>query len=261
MAGWIGNPAEWRRELAAAVLIGLFLGAIGPFGTYMNGGMGIRVAYWVGILVVGLVLYGVGVRAALAIGRRHGQPDWFVLPAAVVVLAGPMSAICAYTVTALWPHVGPRMRPLDWYLQGLVMALPMSAILVWSRSAFPVRRAPPPGRTQALLDRLPPRLGRNLLCLQMEDHYVRVHTDRGSELILLALKDAIADLGAVEGLQVHRSWWVRREAVAEPIQRGRNLTLRLTNGLEVPVSRSQVLAVKEAGWLAQARPPSQTAAP
>ena len=38
-------------------------------------------------------------------------------------------------------------------------------------------QAPTPGA--GFLDRLPPRLGRELLCLQMEDHYVRAHTRQG----------------------------------------------------------------------------------
>ena len=44
------------------------------------------------------------------------------------------------------------------------------------RAASDRRRGQPGGR---FLDRLPPRLGRDLLCLQMEDHYVRAHTARG----------------------------------------------------------------------------------
>ena len=99
------------------------------------------------------------------------------------------------------------------------------------------------------LDRLPPRLGRDLLCLQMEDHYVRAYTARGSDLVLTPLKEAIAELGAVDGLQVHRSWWVARAAVAEPLVRGRSVALRLTNGVEAPVSRAQVARLRAAGWL------------
>ncbi len=83
----------------------------------------------------------------------------------------------------------------------------------------------------------------------MEDHYVRAHTARGSDLILIPLKEAMAELEGVDGLQVHRSWWVAREAVAEPLTSGRNLTLRLTNGLEAPVSRASIARLKAAGWL------------
>ena len=73
-----------------------------------------------------------------------------------------------------------------------------------------------PGLQKTLfLDRMPPRVGRELLALQMEDHYVRAHTEHGSALILMSLKEAIAELGDAEGMQVHRSWWVARGAVAD----------------------------------------------
>ncbi|MFV4649348.1 LytTR family DNA-binding domain-containing protein, partial [Mycobacterium tuberculosis] len=87
------------------------------------------------------------------------------------------------------------------------------------RSAAVAEVLPSTGAERSLLDRLPPRLGRNLLCLRMEDHYVRAHTDRGSDLLLMPLKAAVAELGEVEGMQVHRSWWVARSAVAEVDER------------------------------------------
>ena len=72
---------------------------------------------------------------------------------------------------------------------------------------------------------------------------------RGSDLVLTPLKDAIAELGATEGLQVHRSWWVARDRGRRAGDPGRNLALRLTNGLEVPVSRASVAKLRAAGWL------------
>jgi hypothetical protein len=105
------------------------------------------------------------------------------------------------------------------------------------------------GASARFLDRLPARLGRNLLCLQMEDHYVRAHTDRGSELILTPLKDAIDELAEIDGAHVHRSWWVARNAVAEAIVDGRKHVLRLTNGLEAPVARASVAKLRAMGWL------------
>jgi DNA-binding LytR/AlgR family response regulator len=83
----------------------------------------------------------------------------------------------------------------------------------------------------------------------MEDHYVRVHTPQGSDLVLTPLKEAMAELAAVDGLQVHRSWWVARSAVAGSASAGRNLKLRLANGMEVPVSRASIARLRASGWL------------
>jgi DNA-binding LytR/AlgR family response regulator len=105
------------------------------------------------------------------------------------------------------------------------------------------RSAAPPS---PLNERLPPAVRGTVLCLQMQDHYVRIYTDRGSHLVLMRLKDAIAELNGTDGLRVHRSWWAARVAVRSVSRTGRTTTLHLSNGLTVPVSQpylADVLAV------------------
>ena len=85
----------------------------------------------------------------------------------------------------------------------------------------------------------------------MEDHYVRIHTARGSTLLHVPMAVAVAALAGRPGLRVHRSWWVAKTAVANAVQDGRNLRLVLTNGLHAPVARSQVAAARHAGLLAR----------
>jgi hypothetical protein len=68
---WFGGWRDLRRELAVTVAIGLFLGALGPFGTYVNGGLAERTLYWVGTMVFGVLAYGFGVRFALSVGARY----------------------------------------------------------------------------------------------------------------------------------------------------------------------------------------------
>lgn len=82
----------------------------------------------------------------------------------------------------------------------------------------------------------------------MEDHYVRVFTDAGESLVLLRLSDAIAEVQEVPGLQIHRSHWIARAAVArmERLPDGR-LRLHLVNGSVLPVSRTFAKQVREAG--------------
>ena len=69
------------------------------------------------------------------------------------------------------------------------------------------------GRTARFLDRLPPELGRDLVCLKMADHYVEVFTTSGSTLILIRFADVVAELEDAGGLRVHRSYWVVRDHV------------------------------------------------
>ncbi|WP_375393378.1 LytTR family DNA-binding domain-containing protein [uncultured Sphingomonas sp.] len=99
------------------------------------------------------------------------------------------------------------------------------------------------------LDRLPPAIGSDLIALEQEDHYLRVHTALGSALILMRMRDAADELAAVDGARIHRSWWVARDAVAAVIRRDRAVALRLVNGLEAPVARAAAPALRARGWL------------
>ena len=97
--------------------------------------------------------------------------------------------------------------------------------------------------------RIPGALGHDLLALEMEDHYLRIHTMAGSGLILLRLRDAVSELGPQRGRQVHRSWWVAQGAVASVERYNGRHALLLRNGLCVPVSRTFRDDLKKAGWL------------
>ena len=265
MGALIGDGREWRRELIGAVLVGVFFGLVGPFGTYFNDTVGMRIAFWVGMMVAGFLIYGPLLRLALGLGARFGQPIWFTAPLAVLVIAAPVGLMSAVVVVRLWPTVGPHMRPIDWYGQAVVLGLPLCALALWSRRAFPSQPrsaplstgsppaglSPPTPAARSFLDRLPPRLGRTLLCLQMEDHYVRVHRLSGSRLELMPLHEAIARYGQAGGVQVHRSWWVAASAIDGAERDLRNWRLRLNNGLVVPVARNRIAEVRARGWIGE----------
>lgn len=270
-----GTPREWAQDLAIATAIGVFLGFIGPFGSFYGGSTELRVVYWVVNLWIGFTVLSIVVRLSIKAGIRFDLPIWFALPVGVAIGSLPAGFLVALLSGLFWPGNHGRISPfLVWYSQMLVIAEPFSFAYYFLGDRGPTQRGwrasaakatqdrsalvqPTVSRPTSVvavsapsfLDRLPPRLGRDLLCLQMEDHYVRAHTAKSSDLILTPLKDAIAELGDTPGMQVHRSWWVAKAAVAEPVANGRNLSLRLINGLEVPVSRASVAKLKLAGWL------------
>jgi len=101
---------------------------------------------------------------------------------------------------------------------------------------------------------MPPAFANDhVTCLQMEDHYVRVHQGSGSRLELMPMADAIARYGAV-GIRTHRSWWVAVSAVRAIERDGRNIRLRLDGGVIVPVARNRVAAVRAVPTLARLFP-------
>jgi DNA-binding LytR/AlgR family response regulator len=118
---------------------------------------------------------------------------------------------------------------------------------------FPVIAATPamPACTipSGFADRLPPRLraGR-LQAIAAEDHYLRVHTDLGSDLVLMRIGDAATLLESLPGARVHRSWWVARDAVTGSRSTNGNIMLELACGLDVPVSRAAKRDLAADGW-------------
>ncbi len=92
--------------------------------------------------------------------------------------------------------------------------------------------------------RLPVELGKDIISLQAQDHYIKVTTTKGSEMILLRLADAEQELAAISGIRIHRSWWIAKKH-AKGLSRDNNkLMLELSNGEMVPVSRSYAKDVR-----------------
>lgn len=106
------------------------------------------------------------------------------------------------------------------------------------------------GLRPKLLDRIPLAKRGMLIRLEVEDHYVRAVTDKGSEMLLMRLADAIAEAG--DGRRTHRSHWVSN-AGARALEReaGKNgrLFLHCIDGARLPVSRSHAAAVQD--WMKQ----------
>ena len=117
----------------------------------------------------------------------------------------------------------------------------------------PPERSPPsvspPSQSarSALNDRLPHAIRGKLAYLSMQDHYVEVHTDKGTTLVLMRLADAIREAGDIPGLQIHRSHWVALDAVTGNRRKDGKLFLKLGESVLLPVSRSYATAVRKAG--------------
>ena len=257
-------------DLAAMTAIGVFLAVIGPFGS-IAAPLPERLVTWIGFAWLGYACYRPMQSVANWGERTLALPRWGMLFAAVLLGTVPMSvavvALNSQPFGALeWPGldnamatyfsvlvIGGAVTLLFNLVQGgsrTAVAAPVSlSPVVPANAPEPVLSpsvAPPPN---PLLDQLPAELGSAIIALEMEDHYLRVHTALGSALVLMRLRDGIALLGDMEGMQVHRSWWVARGAVEDVVRDGRNIRLKLARGIEAPVARAQVAALREARWI------------
>lgn len=258
----------WDRVLVEfGLLVGFWmLGAvIGPFGTFLELTFTERLIYWGFMTAVNWAQ----VRLALILLSQpfllRFQNFW-----TLIIGASALASVPA-TFEVIWLEDTFRTHKLGFFvcyiyvfLLTLAITGPVTRIFFWAdlKAAEQAENEQTGAVTPVVektgdapcrfLARLPAELGRDIICVGSEDHYVRVYTRAGDDLILLRFSDAVAELAdndALPGMQVHRSWWVADAGRAGVVREGRKILLSLKNDMQVPVSRSFQPAVREAGWL------------
>lgn len=240
--------ADWLRALAVAGAAGLFLTFVGAMET---GRMPLltRLAYWMPLMLGGAV---VGAALSWLVGRipRARSNTWLFGALLSVVIAVPITLLVWGYTRWLFGGGTPSLFGLFWSV--LVISAAMTALMILVSRPGRVTHAAPagaPATSVRFIERLPAKLkGAALYAVSAEDHYLRLHTSKGSDLILMRLSDAIAELEGLEGAQTHRSWWVARDAVESARRDGDKMVLTLKGGALAPVSRPNVRPLREAGW-------------
>lgn len=236
------------NSLYGAIALGVFLGFAGPFGSFRSLAAPQRYAFWFGCVATG---YGLAI-ATLQILRPVAAFASLPKVAAIVVVGListlPMMFVVAWALEVVLP--GRSTAPgqlVSLYFSVAAVQLVIAGIAVW-----PFLNPPRPARPaeESNLDRffarVPERLGRDLLALEAQDHYLLVHTRRGSALISMRLSEAVQILPPQLGFQAHRRWWIARSEVAGMRRQGHQTLIALTGGLTVPVGRTYLAAVRSA---------------
>jgi len=244
------NFPPWSRRAAAElglwIAIGLVMAVLGPFGTAALSPLE-RTAYWVGCIVGGGVI-GIGIDEAI---RRLTDSLWIRVMAVSVLMTPPVTVLVWLMYHG---RVGARLTWENLLTPGFeVFVVCFAAMLfrqlVWTRRLAPPTAAATQDPYAAFRQRLSARRRQaRLIAIEAEDHYLRVHTDNGDELITARFGDALQELASAAGYRTHRSWWVAADAI-ETVRwlRGRG-EARLKGGLVAPISRSQARQLKTAGW-------------
>lgn len=246
----VTTARRWMIDTAMLVAMGLLLGFLGPFDSD-SAPVAARYAYWT-ICMLGGGLIAVAVDE----GLKPRLPMIWKRVVVVSVLATPLVAL--FVVATQHVLFGERRwsiyLPLLWQVWPIMLAAMAVRALVWRRLPTRIETrtivAPPLPEAEAAFRRRlsAKRRGARLIAVEAHDHYLKVHTDVGEELITLRFVDALSELAQAHGWRVHRSWWVAADAV-EDVRWRRGLgEMRLVGGLKVPVSRTYGSVLKEAGW-------------
>jgi len=208
-----------------------------------------RFAYWLGLMTVGWV-WGVIVSNLFFGDAARPKPIWRRVFLSALVIAIPYSVVVG---VATHFARGSRFNSLAEIADLLESVLMVTAAMITinvlvarqSRATTSASSSPP-----RFLDRLPAKLrGAELWGVEAEDHYLRLHTSLGQDLILMRLSDALDELEGIEGAQVHRSWWVARQAVTQAVRGDGRATLTLKDGSQVPVSRTYARLLRARNWI------------
>ena len=249
------RPVWWKwRPLLVAVLLGVLLGFAGPFGSYPAFPTATRYAFWLGMTAAGGVA---AVAADIVLPRLRARA--IRIGAVALVSAVPMTFVVAWTMSLVQPGrvFTPQQLPLLFACVAAVQLLVVWAITITAPEVDDpeaqddgpallglAAAAAPAAFPSALLNRLPPEIGKDIVAIETEDHYLRIHALEGSALILMRMADAVALLDPRLGAQVHRRWWVAEAAVAGVRTDGQRLSLCLIDNKEVPVGRTFSAAAK-----------------
>lgn len=248
------SPAALRRaaaELALLVGIGLLLGAIGPYDTN-EVSPGRRVVYWL-LAILGGGAAGIAIDTLLE--RR--LPARWPRVAATAVLMTPVVTLWVMALGHLLSALPFDLRVFTQLLWNVfLISLPIMAVRALARrppaTVVETRTvvAPPLPEAEAVFRRRlsARRRAARLIAVEAHDHYLRVHTDAGTELITARFADALDELAGAHGHRTHRSWWVAADAILDVRWRRGVGEARLAGEVQAPVSRTYASALREAGW-------------
>lgn len=205
-----------------------------------------RLSAWLQLTLAGLsgsVLFCVPalmIDVAIGLERWYGSPhQWCQALAKEMLGVTPVVTLAWVALNAPWVLGWRLVRPLNSNLNTvpsteMVERMTTADVVAPNDAVMEIFTLP-------IFAAVPPAKRAELYYLKAELHYLQVVTANGSCLILSSLRDAIAVLEArpdMRGIQPHRSYWVRLDAVRQLRRDGRQGCLSMPDGGEIPVSRT-----------------------
>ncbi|MBX5039969.1 response regulator transcription factor [Rhizobium lentis] len=229
-----------RRFWGTFAAIVLLFAITGPYGTMERMGFGERLAYWLSLHALAWAI------AILCAIMAENLLRGMIASMFARMMTGSLAAALpiGFAIGLVDYAFTGATTTLESSLQRALFSLPLCALfcsLTYMAMNEKIAEAAAPQESKpgaSILDRLKPENRGPLLRLSVRDHYTKVVTSRGCELVLLRFADALKETKATPGLRVHRSHWVA-DAHVEGVKRDNGrLMIRTRDGTEIPVSRS-----------------------
>lgn len=231
--------------LLTCAIAGGVLAILAPLGTARFTMAG-RFGYWMGLCFAG----GLGAAAAqYVLMRRDIAPGRWAMAAAQSIGATALVSLCLFTIHPVSSLAAAALTLFYiWVISMTISAV--GALQRGKESPQEKSQSPTASVRPALIGRLKPALRENdIYALEAQDHYVRVITSGGQQLLLMRLSDAISEASPLPGLSPHRSWWVAQAGVKSVSRSGGKTVIILHDDSSVPVSRGRSKVLRENGWI------------
>lgn len=254
---------EYLQDIIVLVVISLFIGFLAPFGMTELPWIS-SVGFWFLVCFIGYLIYRPLLGSGTQVVNKYINNIWLSAGFCLLV-ASALMAFVVPLVVILYFNIEVSYQAQYWsvFQKSLVIGGVISAVSTYKahvnkqkQQLAEIQHQHAQNKQQLksmtnshinkFMSLLPVEKRGELYCLQMDDHYVKVYTDKGHHMLLMRFKDALGLLEDYDGLQTHRSWWVSKQAVKSVLKEQRKTTLVLINQLEVPVSRTYSEAVKQA---------------
>ena len=235
-----------RNVIIGLILTGFILGLSGPFDTLRLIPLIPRLVYWTAVVFSTFAVGSLVSQIISQLAKR--RPLW------LLILISSLAVGTAVTgVLTVLNFVAFGVLPdsvISAAIQWALVTLISTAIEVSAKLMAPKNDN---GPAAAILDRLPFSKRGALVALSAEDHYVKIETTQGTEMVLMRLSDAINEVGKTAGLQIHRSHWVALDQITDVRRINDRGEVVLSSGQTRPISRGYMAAVRDAGLLPRGR--------
>ena len=243
------------KGLLTMIVVGGILGFLTPFG--MNQfPLQQTIFFWISTCVIGYLIYAPLIHFSNQLLLIKISQPWLRVAIGVFIAGAIMSLIVPLLIFLILHNSGnylAQMTMIFWeslIIGAIITGISLTQQLIRHQKAQlahsqTIINEQAETLTSAneecafqLMEKLPLEKRGKLLCLEMDDHYLKVYTDKGHHLILMRFKDALTLLEPYDGLQTHRSWWVATDAITATERNARKVSLVLSNSITVPVSRT-----------------------
>lgn len=246
------SPLISRKSLVIAVICATLAATTGPFGTYEIQTFWLRLIYWSLVTASSLVIGALCLAAAESLAGADQLALADVLTVVIMVPSfTPVLWVLTHSLLQGAAENGPTVTRLSYYVAVVTVFVCIFRRVLPGFGAigyFAVAQETPTVRPR-LMRRLTQGFRGPVVRMTVRDHFVDVVSETNTETLRMRFADAVQEMEPIVGHCTHRSHWVALDAIVGVKRGGGKITLKLSNGDHVPVSRTFRPELEKAGVL------------